>query len=102
MGGDKLGNGSEVDFLFLGSGDDNVRIRGVSSSFASEFEDWVWCFFFVLGSINRSPLASVLGPLFVKYVKSVSGWRWSFDYKFVFLWMGAPPLQMLEVKVNSN
>ena len=92
MSGDELGDGGEVEFFFLGSGDDNVGVGGVSSSFASKFEGWIWCFFFFLGSVNRSPLASVLGPLFVKYAKSVSCWCWSFGNKSVLLPKGAPPL----------
>ena len=102
MGGDKLGDCCNVVFFFLGLGDDDVRIWGVCSSFASKFELGVWCFVFVWGSVNRSPLASVLGSLFVKYAKSVSGWCGSFDYKFVFLLMSTPPLQVLKIEVDRN
>ena len=101
-GGDELGDCCDFVFFFLGLWDDDVGIWGVSSSFASEFELRVWDFVFVWGSVKRSPLASVLGSFFVKYAKSVSCWCRSFDYEFVFLLMGAPPLQMLEVKVNSD
>ena len=85
MGGDKLGNCCNAVFFFLRSGDDDVRVWGVSSSFASEFEWRIWHFVFVLCSVYRSPLASVLGSFFVKYAKSVSCWCWSFDNKSVFL-----------------
>ena len=79
-GGDELGDYCDMVFFFLGSGDDDVWIWGVSSSFASKFELRVWCFVFFWCSVNRSPLASVLGSFFVKYAKSVSGWCGSFDY----------------------
>ena len=102
MGGDELGDCCDAVFFFLGSGDDDVGVGGVSSSFASKFELWVWCFVFIWGSVNRSPLASILGSFFVKYAKSVLGWCGSFDYKFVFLWMSAPPLQVFEVKIDCN
>ena len=82
--------------------DDDVGVWGVSSSFTSKFELRIWGFVFVWGSVNRSPLASVLGSFFVKYAKSVSGWCRSFNYEFVFLLTGTPPLQVLEVKVNGN
>ena len=97
-----MGDCGDSAFFFLGSWDDDVGIWGVSSSFASEFELRIWDFVFFLVSVEGSPLASVLGPFFVKYTKSVSCWCWSFDYKFVFLLMGTPPLQMFEVKVNGN
>ena len=51
MGRDELGECGDIDFFFLGFGDDNVGIRGVSSSFASEFELRIWYFIFVGGSI---------------------------------------------------
>ena len=97
-----MGDCGDAIFFFLGSGDDDVRIGGVCSSFASKFELGVWGFVFVWGSINRSPLASVLGSFFVKYAKSVSGWCWSFDYKFVFLRVSTPPLQVLEIEIDCN
>ena len=102
MGGDELGNCCDAVFFFLGSGNDDVGIWGVCSSFASKFELGVWYFVFVWDSVNRSPLALVLGPFFVKYAKSVSDWCGSFDYKFVFLWVSTPPLQILEIKVDRN
>ena len=102
MGGDELGDCSDTVFFFLGSGDNNVGVWGVSSSFASEFELGVWYVVLVLGSVYGSPLTSVLGSFFVKYAKSVSCWCWSFDYKLVFLLMGTPPLQMFEVEINCD
>ena len=102
MGWDELGDCGNGNFFFLRFGDDNVGVRGVSSSFASEFEWRVWDFVFVWCSVKRSPLASVLGSFFVKYVKSVACWRWSFDYKFVLLLMGTPPLQMFKIEVDGN
>ena len=90
--GDELGEGGDVNFFILRSGDDDVRVWGVSSSFTSKFELGIWYFFFIWGSVNRSPAASVLGSFFVKYVKSISGRCRSFKYKLVFLLMGAPPL----------
>ena len=51
VGRDELGKCGDIDFFFLGFGDDNVGIRGVSSSFASEFELRIWYFIFVGGSI---------------------------------------------------
>ena len=92
MSGDELSDGGEVDFFFLGFGDNNVGVWGVCSSFASEFEYRVWCFIFVLCSIYWSPAASVLGSFLVKDMESISGGCWSFKYKLVFLDMGAPPL----------
>ena len=89
---DKLGKCGDVDFFFLGFGDDNVGIGGVSSSFTSEFELRVWYFFFVRGSVYRSPTTSVLGSFFVVDMKSVSNRCGSFKYKFVLLGMGTPPL----------
>ena len=102
MGGNELGDCRDAVFFFLGSGDDDVGIWGVCSSFAPKFELGVWCFVFFWGSVNRSPLASVLGSFFVKYAKSVSGWCGSFDYKFVFLRMGTPPLQVLEIEIDRD
>ena len=97
-----MGKCCDSVFFFLGLWDDDVGIWGVCSSFTSEFELRLWGFVFVWGSVNRSPLASVLGSFFVKYAKSVSCWCRSFDHKFVFLLMGTPPLQILEVEINSN
>ena len=102
MGGDELGDCGDSVFFFLGSGDNDVGIWGVCSSFTSKFELGVWGFVFFCGSVNRSPLASVLGSFFVKYAKSVSGWCRSFDYEFVFLRMSTPPLQVLEVEVYCD
>ena len=59
-------------------------------------------FVFIWRSVKRSPLASVLGSFFVKYAKSVSCWCQSFDYKFVSLCMGTPPLQMLKIEIDGN
>ena len=87
-----MGECGDAGFFFLRSGDNNVGVWGVSSSFASKFELRVWYFFFVRGSVYRSPTASVLGSFFVKYAKSVSSRSWSFKHKLVFLRMGAPPL----------
>ena len=92
MGWDELGDCGDSVFFFWVLGDEDVGVGGVSSSVASKFERRIWVFVFVWCSVNRSPLASVLGPFFVKYAKSVAYWCWSFDYKFVFLLMGAPPL----------
>ena len=100
MGWEKLGDCGDSAFFFLRFGDDDVGVWGVSSSFTSKFELWVWYFFFVRGSVNGSPTASVLGTFFVENTKSVSGWCRSFDYESVLLGMSAPPLQILEVKVN--
>ena len=97
-----MGDCGDSAFFFLGLWDDDVGIWGISSSFASEFELRIWGFVFFWLSVDRSPLASVLGSFFVKYTKSVSCWCRSFDYEFVFLLMGTPPLQMFEVKVNGN
>ena len=79
-----MGDCGNTVFFFLGSGDDDVGIWGVSSSFASKLKHGIWCFVFVWGSVNWSPLASVLGSFFVKYAKSVACWCRSFDHKFVF------------------
>ena len=97
-----MGNCCDSVFFFLGLRDDDVGVRGVSSSFTSEFELRIWVFVFIWKSIKRSPLALVLGSFFVKYVKSVSCWCRSFDHKFVFFLMGTPPLQMLEIEINSD
>ena len=43
-----------------------------------------------------------MGSFFVKYAKSVACWCWSFDYKFVFLLVGTPPLQMFEVEIDGD
>ena len=97
-----MGNCCDFVFFFWGLRDDNVAVRGVSSSFASEFELRIWGFVFFWRSVKRSPLASVLGSFFVKYAKSISRWCRSFNHKFVFLWMGTPPLQMFKVKVDGD
>ena len=102
MGWDELGNCGNGSFFFLRFGDDNVGVRGVSSSFASELEFQVWYFFFVRGSVYGSPTASVLGSFFVKDVKSVSGRCGSFNHESVLLGMSTPPLQMLEVEIDWN
>ena len=102
MGGNELGDCGDSVFFFWELRDDDVGVWGVSSSFASKFELRIRGFVFFWNSVKRSPLALVLGSFFVKYAKSVSCWCWSFDHKFVFLWMGTPPLQMLEVKVNGD
>ena len=88
--------------LFSSLRDDDVGIWGVSSSFASEFELRIWGFVFVCCSVKGSPLASVLGSFFVKYAKSVACWCWSFDYEFVLLLMGTPPLQIFKIEVDGN
>ena len=87
-----MGECGNVDFFFLRFGDDDVEIRGVSSSFTSEFELWVWSFFFIGGSIYGSPTTSVLGSFFVIDTKSVSNRCRSFKHKFVLLGMSTPPL----------
>ena len=92
MGRDELGDCGDGVFFFLGLGDDNVGVRGVSSSFASKFKFGVWLLLFVRGSVYRSPTTSVLGSFFVKNTKSVSGWCWSFEDKPVLLFMSTPPL----------
>ena len=92
MSGDKLGDGGEVDFFFLGFWDDDIGVGGVSSSFAAKFEDWIWLFFFVGSAVYGSPTASVLGSFFVKNMKSISDGCWSFNYESVLLGMSAPPL----------
>ena len=97
-----MGDCGDLIFFFWILGDEDVGVRGVSSSFASEFEWRIWVFVFVWGSVNRSPLASVLGSFFVKYAKSVACWCRSFDYKFVVFCMGAPPLQVFEVKIDGD
>ena len=92
MRGNKLGDCGDGVFFFWRFGDDDVRIGGVSASFASKLEFRVWLFFFIRGPVYRSPTASVWGSLFVKYVKTVSGWCWSFEDKTVLLLKGTPPL----------
>ena len=99
MGRDKGGECGNVDFFFLRFGNDDVGVRGVSSSFTSEFELRVQ-YFFVRGSIYRSPTTSVLGSFFVINAKSISDRCRSFKYKFVLLGTHTPPLQMLEVKID--
>ena len=71
MGRDELGDCSDGVFFFLRFGDDNVGVRGVSTSFASKLKFGVWLLFFVRGSVDGSPTASVLGSFFVKDMKSV-------------------------------
>ena len=102
MGRDELGDSGNGVFFFLRFGDDNTRVRGVSSSFTSKFELCVRYFFFVRGSVYRSPMASVLGSFFVKNVKAVSDRGRSFKYESVFLDMSAPPLQVFEVEVDGD
>ena len=102
VGWDELGDCGDLIFFFWVLGNVDVGVRGVSSSFTSELERRVWVFVFVWGSVNRSPLASVLGSFFVKYAKPVSYWCWSFDYKFVAFWMGAPPLQIFKIEVDGD
>ena len=51
MGRDELGNCGDGVFFFLGFGDDNVRVGGVSASYASKLKFRVWLFFFVRGSV---------------------------------------------------
>ena len=85
IGWDELGNCGDLVFFFWVVRDDDVGVGGVSSSFASKFKWRTWVFVFVWCSVNRSPLASVLGSFFVKYAKSVACWGRSFNYKFVFL-----------------
>ena len=97
-----MGDCGDLAFFFWGLRDDDVGVRGVSSSFTSKFELRVWSFGFVWGSVNGSPLASVLGSFFVKYAKSVACWCWSFNYKLAFLLMSATPLQMFEVEINRD
>ena len=92
MGRDELGDCGDGAFFFWGFGDDNVRVRGVSASFASKLEFGVWLLFFVRGSVYRSPTASVLGSFFVKNAKSVSGGCGSFKHESVFFLVGTPPL----------
>ena len=102
MGRDELGDCGDGVFFFLGLGDDNVRVGGVSASFASKLEFRVWLLFFVRGSIYRSPTASVLGSFFVKNMESISDWCWSFKGKSVLLLKGTPPLQMFEVEIDRD
>ena len=102
MGGNELGDCCDSVFFFWELRDNDVGVWGVSSSFASKFELRIWGFVFIWRSIKRSPLASVLSSFFVKYAKSILCWCWSFDHKFVSFLMGTPPLQMFEIKVNSD
>ena len=92
MGWDELSDCSDGCLFFWRFGDDDIGVWGVSSSFTSKFEDWVWCFFFLRSSVYRSPTASVLGSFFVKNMKSVSGRCGSFNYELVLFDMSAPPL----------
>ena len=66
MGWDKLGDCSDGVFFLCRFGDDDVGVGGVSSSFTSKFELWVWSFFFVQSSIYRSPTAPILSSFFIK------------------------------------
>ena len=102
MGGDELGNCGDGVFFFCGFRDDDVGVGGVSASFTSKFELGVRGFVLVWGSVNWSPLASVLGSFFVKYVKSVLDWCRPFNYKLVFLLMSTPPLQVFEVEIDCD
>ena len=102
MGWDELGDCGDGVFFFLGFGDDNIGVRGVSASFTSKLESGVWLFFFVWGPVYRSPTASVLGSFFIKYAKSVSDGCWSFEDKLVLLLIGTPPLQIFEAKVDGD
>ena len=97
-----MGDCFDSAFFFLGLGDDDVGIWGVSSSFASKFELSMKGFIFVRSPVKRSPLASIWGSFFIKDAKSVSYWCWSFNHKFVFLLMGTPPLQMFKVEVDGD
>ena len=97
-----MGDCGDSAFFFLGLWDDDVGIWGISSSFASKFEWRIWDFVFFWLSVEGSPLASVLGSFFVKYAKSVSGRCRSFNHKFVFLRMSAPPLQVFEVEIDCD
>ena len=97
-----MGDCCDFVFFFLGLRDDDIGIWGVDSSFASEFELRIQGFVFIGSSVEGSPLASVWGSFFVKYAKSVSYWCRSFNHKFVFLWMGTPPLQMFKIEVDGN
>ena len=97
-----MGDCGDLVFFFWVLRDDDVGIWGVSASFTSEFEWRVWGFVFVWCSVKGPPLASVLGSFFVKYAKSVTCRRWSFDYKSIPLLMGTPPLQIFEVEINRN
>ena len=51
MGRDELGDCGDGVFFFLGLGDDNIGVGGVSTSFASELEFGVWLLFFIRGSV---------------------------------------------------
>ena len=97
-----MGDCGDSVFFFWVLRDEDVGVGGISSSLTSEFEWRIWVFVFVWGSVDWSPLASVLGSFFVKYAKSVAYWCWSFDHKFVFFRMGTPPLQILEIKVDGD
>ena len=102
MGRDELGDCCDPIFFFWELRDDDVGVRGVPSSFASEFKSRVWDFVFFWLPVKRSPLASVLGSFFVKYAKPISCWCRSFDYKSVFFLIGTPPLQMFKIEIDGN
>ena len=51
VGRDELGDCGDGVFFFLGLGDDNIGVGGVSTSFASELEFGVWLLFFIRGSV---------------------------------------------------
>ena len=95
MGRDELGNSCKFGFLFLGAstkGDCNVWIWGVSSSITSKFECGVRVFFFVWGSVKRSPAASIWGPLFVKNAESTLDGCGSFKDVMFFFCVSKSPL----------
>ena len=102
MGRDELGDCGDGIFFFLRSGDDDIGIWGVCSSFAPKLEFGVRLFFFVRGSVNGSPTASVLGSFFIENTEPVSDWCWSFEDKSVLLLVSTPPLQMFEVEINGD
>ena len=102
MGRDELGDCRNGVFFFCRFGDDDVGIRGVSFSFASKFESQVWCFFLVGCSVQGSPMASIVCSFFIKNSKSVPGWCGSFKHESVFLLVGTPPLQVLEIEVDGD
>ena len=95
MGRDELSDSCEFEFFFLGGstkGDCNVWIWGISSSIASKFECGARVFFFVRGSVNWSPTASIWGSFFVKNAKSkLDGCR-SFKDVMFFFSVGKSPL----------
>ena len=95
MGGDELGDSCELKFLFLGGsteGDCNVWVWGVSSSIASKFECGVRVFFFVRGSVNGSPTASIWGSFFVVNAESTLDRCRSFEDIVFFFCVSESPL----------